>query len=71
MANGSTTSITTTYGGEFAGKYVSAALLRFNLSQGNITIRITQKHSCEKSSFTSIVKNGMGFFRSSRRFNIN
>lgn len=60
MASGSTTSITTTYAGEFAGKYVSAALLSGStLSQGLITIRPNVKKSevMKKVASTSIVKN--------------
>lgn len=60
MAN-STTSISTTYNGEFAGKYVSAALLSgTTLSQGNITIRpnVKKKEVMKKVASTNIVKNG-------------
>jgi len=39
MANSLNTPITTTYAGEFAGKYISAALLSGKtLAEGNITI---------------------------------
>jgi len=59
MAN-STTSITTTYNGEFAGKYVSAALLSGNtLSQNLITIKPNVKKAevMKKVASTGIVKN--------------
>ncbi len=60
MASGSTTSITTTYNGEFAGKYVSAALLSGStLSQGLISIRPNVKKAevMKKVASTNIVKN--------------
>lgn len=60
MASGSTTSISTTYNGEFAGKYVSAALLSGStLSQGLITIRPNVKKAevMKKVASTNIVKN--------------
>ena len=60
MAN-STTSITTTYAGEFAGKYVSAALLSGNTLANNlITVKpnVKFKEVMKKVASTSIVKNG-------------
>ena len=40
-----TTSITTTYAGEFAGEYISAALLSANtLENGGITIKPNVKY---------------------------
>ena len=54
-----TTSITTTYAGEFAGKYVSAALLAGStLGQGLITIKPNIKHKEEmkKVATDGIVK---------------
>ena len=40
-----TTSITTTYAGEFAGKYISAALLSGKtLSEGSITVKPNVKY---------------------------
>ena len=60
MAN-STTSITTTYAGEFAGKYVSAALLSGNTLANNlITVKpnVKYKEVMKKVASTSIVKNG-------------
>jgi len=61
MANGSTTSITTTYSGEFAGQYVSAALLSGKtLSEGLITVKpnVKYKEVMKKVASTDIVKNG-------------
>ena len=55
-----TTSITTTYAGEFAGKYISAALLGgTTLSQGLITIKpnIKYKEVVKKLATDGIVKN--------------
>ena len=60
MAN-STTSITSTYAGEFAGKYVSAALLSGNTLANNlITVKpnVKFKEVMKKVASTSIVKNG-------------
>ena len=54
-----TTSITTTYAGEFAGKYVSAALLSGKtLAEGNITIKpnVKFKEVMKKVSTDDIVK---------------
>ncbi len=61
MANSTVTPITSTYSGEFAGKYVSAALLSGNtLSQNLITIKpnVKYKEVMKKVASTSIVKNG-------------
>tara|TARA_Y100001963_G_C6747516_1_gene432399 strand:+ start:264 stop:1193 length:930 start_codon:yes stop_codon:yes gene_type:complete len=54
-----TTSITTTYAGEFAGKYISAALLSGKtLAEGNITIKpnIKYKEVVKKVATDGIVK---------------
>jgi hypothetical protein len=54
-----TTSITTTYAGEFAGKYISAALLSGKtLAEGNITIKpnIKLKEVVKKVASDDIVK---------------
>lgn len=54
-----TTSITTTYAGEFAGEYISAALLSGNtLNNGGITIKpnIKYKEVIKKIATNSIVK---------------
>ena len=54
-----TTSITTTYAGEFAGKYISAALLSGKtLAEGNITIKpnVKFKEVMKKVSTDDIVK---------------
>ena len=56
-----TNSLTTTYAGEFAGKFVSAALLSGNtLSQGGITIKpnIAFKEVMKKIATDDILKNG-------------
>jgi len=56
-----TTSITTTYAGEFAGKYISASLLSGNtLSQGGITIKpnIAFKEVMKKIATDDILKDG-------------
>ena len=55
-----TTSISTTYAGEFAGKYISAALLSGKtLADGNITIKpnIKYKEVVKKVATNGIVKN--------------
>jgi hypothetical protein len=55
-----TTSITTTYAGEFAGKYISAALLSGKtLAEGNITIvpNVKYKQVMKKVATDAIVKN--------------
>ena len=55
-----TTSITTTYAGEFAGKYISAALLSGKtLAEGNITIvpNVKFKQVMKKAATNDIVKN--------------
>ena len=55
-----TTSITTTYAGEFAGKYISAALLSGKtLAEGNITIvpNVKYKQVMKKVATDDIVKN--------------
>lgn len=54
-----TTSITTTYAGEFAGKYVAAALLSANtIEQGLITVKpnVKYKEVLKKLSLDDIVK---------------
>ena len=54
-----TTSITTTYAGQFAGKYISAALLSGKtLADGNITIKpnIKYKEVVKKVATDGIVK---------------
>ena len=54
-----TTSITTTYAGEFAGQYVAAALLEANtLAQGGITVKTKRKFKevLKKVSVDDIVK---------------
>jgi len=54
-----TTSITTTYAGEFAGEYIAAALLSgVTLSQGGVTIKpnIKFKEVIKKLSMNSILK---------------
>jgi len=54
-----TTSITTTYAGEFAGQYIAAALLEANtLAQGGITIKpnVKFKEVLKKVSVDDIVK---------------
>ena len=56
-----TTSITTTYAGESAGKYISAALLSANtLDQGGITImpNVKYKEVVKTLNLTSITQNG-------------
>ena len=56
-----TTSITTTYAGEFAGKYISAALLSGKtLAEGAITIKpnVKFKEVVKKISTDAIVKDG-------------
>lgn len=56
-----TTSITTTYAGEFAGKYISAALLSGKtLAEGAITVKpnVKFKEVVKKISTDAIVKNG-------------
>ena len=55
-----TTSITTTYAGEFAGKYISAALLSGKtLADGNITVvpNVKYKQVMKKVATDGIVKN--------------
>jgi hypothetical protein len=55
-----TTSITTTYAGEFAGKYIAAALLSApTLEQGGVTIHpnVKYKQVIQKVGTDSIVKN--------------
>ena len=55
-----TTSITTTYAGEFAGKYISAALLSGKtLAEGNITVvpNVKYKQVMKKVASDDIVKN--------------
>lgn len=55
-----TTSITTTYAGEFAGKYISAALLSGKtLAEGNLTIvpNVKYKQVMKKVATDDIVKN--------------
>jgi len=55
-----TTSITTTYAGEFAGKYIAAALLSApTLEQGGLTIHpnVKYKQVIQKVATDSIVKN--------------
>ena len=55
-----TTSITTTYAGEFAGKYISAALLSGKtLAEGNITVvpNVKYKQVMKKVATDGIVKN--------------
>ena len=57
-----TTSITTTYAGEFAGKYISAALLSGKtLADGNITIKpnIKYKEVVKKLATDDLVKNAV------------
>ena len=54
-----TTSITTTYAGEFAGEYIAAALLSgVTLSQGGVSIKpnIKYKELIKKMAFDSILK---------------
>ena len=54
-----TTSITTTYAGEFAGEYIAAALLSgVTLSQGGVTIKpnIKFKEVIKKMALDSILK---------------
>ena len=54
-----TTSITTTYAGEFAGKYVSAALLSANtIEQGGVEIKpnVKYKEVLKKLSTDDLVK---------------
>jgi hypothetical protein len=61
MANSTVTPITSTYAGEFAGKYVSAALLSGNTLANNlITVKpnVKYKEVMKKVASTSIVKNG-------------
>ena len=61
MANSTNTPITTTYSGEFAGQYVSAALLSGKtLSEGLITVKpnVKYKEVMKKVASTDIVKNG-------------
>jgi len=61
MANSTNTPITSTYAGEFAGKYVSAALLSGNTLANNlITVKpnVKYKEVMKKVASTSIVKNG-------------
>jgi hypothetical protein len=55
-----TTSITTTYAGEFAGKYIAAALLSApTLEKGGITImpNVKFKQVIKKVSTNDIIKN--------------
>jgi hypothetical protein len=55
-----TTNITTTYAGEFAGKYISAALLSGKtLAEGNITTvpNVKYKQVMKKVATDDIVKN--------------
>ena len=57
-----TTSITTTYAGEFAGKYISAALLSGKtLADGNITIKpnIKYKEVVKKLATDDLVKDAV------------
>jgi len=57
-----TTSITTTYAGEFAGKYISAALLSGKtLAEGNITVvpNVKYKQVMKKVATDGIVKNAV------------
>jgi hypothetical protein len=59
MANSLNTPITTTYAGEFAGKYISAALLSGKtLAEGNITIvpNVKYKQVMKKLASSDIVK---------------
>jgi hypothetical protein len=59
MANSLNTPITTTYAGEFAGKYISAALLSGKtLAEGNITIvpNVKYKQVMKKLASDDIVK---------------
>jgi hypothetical protein len=56
-----TTSITTTYAGEFAGKYISAALLSGNtIANGGLTIRpnVKFKEVVKRMELDGIVKDG-------------
>ena len=56
-----TTSITTTYAGESAGKYISAALLTGNtIANGGLTIRpnVKFKEVVKRLELDGIVKNG-------------
>src|SRR5210317_676161 len=56
-----TTSITTTYAGEFAGKYISAALLSGKtLAEGNISVvpNVKYKQVMKKVATDGIVKDG-------------
>jgi len=56
-----TTSITTTYAGEFAGKYISAALLSANtIENGGIEVKpnIKFKEVIKKISTDGLLKNG-------------
>ena len=60
-----TTSITTTYAGEFAGKYISAALLSGKtIADGNITVvpNVKYKQVMKKVASDDIVKNGTSDF---------
>ena len=59
MANSLNTPITTTYAGEFAGKYISAALLSGKtLAEGNITVvpNVKYKQVMKKLASSDIVK---------------
>ena len=61
MANSTVTPITSTYAGEFAGKYVSAALLSGNTLANNlITVKpnVKYKEVMKKVASTGLVKNG-------------
>ena len=61
MANSTVTPITSTYAGEFAGKYVSAALLSGNTLANNlITVKpnVKFKEVMKKVASTGLVKNG-------------
>jgi len=56
-----TTSITTTYAGEFAGKYISAALLSGNtIANGGLTVRpnVKFKEVVKRMELDGIVKDG-------------
>lgn len=60
MAN-SLNSITTTYAGEFAGKYIAAALLEGNtISQGGITVKpnIAFKETMKKAVVSNVLADG-------------
>tara|TARA_A100000171_G_scaffold50305_1_gene61362 strand:+ start:60 stop:1031 length:972 start_codon:yes stop_codon:yes gene_type:complete len=64
---GSVASITTTYAGEFAGKYISAALLSGKtLAEGAITIKpnVKYKEVVKKVASTDIISNGSCDFTS-------